>query len=63
LIHIDAEGKTGKPFILPQKNASFYSTFMQSFNIPEFVKGPVEYSTHDIVNSTQKEGMKIGLHQ
>ena len=63
LIHIDAEGKADKPFILPQKNASFYSTFMQSFNIPEFVKGPVEYSTHDIANSTQKEGMKIGIHK
>lgn len=61
LIHIDAEGKAGKPFILPQKDATFYSSFMQSFNIPEFVKGPVEYSTHDIADTTLGEGKNIGI--
>ena len=63
LIHIDAEGKAGKPFILPQKDATFYSSYMQSFNIPEFVKGPVEYSTHDIANSTLEEGKTIHLYR
>ena len=61
LIHIDAEGKAEKPFIIPQKDATFYSSFMQSFNIPEFVKGPVEYSTHDIADTTLGEGKKIGI--
>ena len=61
LIHIDADGKAGKPFILPQEEATFYSNFMQSFNIPEFVKGPVEYSTHDIAETTLMEGKKIGI--
>ena len=63
MIHIDAEGKAGKPFILPQKDATFYSSYMQSFNIPEFVKGPVEYSTHDIANSTLEEGKTIHLYR
>ena len=61
LIHIDAEGKAGKPFILPQPNASYYTSFMKSFNIPEFVKGPVEYPIHDIAKSTQKEGQSTGV--
>lgn len=61
LIHIDAEGKAGKPFILPQPNASYYTSFMKSFNIPEFVKGPVEYPIHDIAKSTQKEGQPTGV--
>ena len=61
LIHMDADGKAGKPFILPQEEATFYSNFMQSFNIPEFVKGPVEYSTHDIAETTLMEGKKIGI--
>ena len=61
LIHIDAEGKAEKPFILPQKDASFYANFMSSFNIPEFVKEPVEYSSHDIVNSTSTSGKTISL--
>lgn len=63
LIHIDADGKAGKPFILPQEDATFYSSYMQSFNIPEFVKGPVEYSTHDIANSTLEQGKTIALHR
>lgn len=62
LIHIDAEGKASKPFILPQKDATFYSSYMQSFNIPEFVKGPVEYSTHDIANTTLEQGKSIQFH-
>ena len=62
LIHIDAEGKASKPFILPQKDATFYSSYMQSFNIPEFVKGPVEYSTHDIANITLEQGKSIQFH-
>ena len=61
LIHIDAEGKAEKPFIIPQKDATFYSSFMQSFNIPELVKGSVEYSTHDIADTTLGEGKKIGI--
>ena len=61
LIHIDEKGKAGKPFILPQKNAKFYSSYMQSFNIPEFVKGPVEYPSHEIANSTLKQGKTISI--
>ena len=62
LIHIDAEGKASKPFIIPQKDATFYTSYMQSFNIPEFVKGPVEYSTHDIANTTLEQGKSIQIH-
>ena len=63
LIHVDEEGKAGKPFILPQKHVSFYSTYMQSFNIPEFVKGPVEYPSHKIANTTLEQGKTISLHK
>lgn len=63
LIHVDEEGKAGKPFILPQKHVSFYSTYMQSFNIPEFVKGPVEYPSHEIANTTLEQGKTISIHK
>ena len=63
LIHVDEEGKAGKPFILPQKHVSFYSTYMQSFNIPEFVKGPVEYPSHKIANTTLEQGKTISIHK
>lgn len=35
-------GMAGKPFPVPQKSADFYRLFTKTFNIPEFITGPVE---------------------
>lgn len=41
--YVDANGKAHKPFIVPQRNAAhFYDWLMDSYNVPEFVKGEVE---------------------
>lgn len=34
-------GKSGKPFVLPQKNPDFYQTLTQTFNLPELIVSPV----------------------
>ena len=36
--HIDAEGNTSKPFVLPQKSSHFYDYNFRSFNIPDLAK-------------------------
>ena len=33
--HLDAEGRTTKPFVLPQKTARFYTYNLKSFNVPD----------------------------
>jgi len=33
--HIDENGASGKPFIMPQKDPEFYGRFLKSFNLPE----------------------------
>jgi len=33
--HIDAQGRTTKPFVLPQKSSRFYEYFLKSFNVPD----------------------------
>jgi hypothetical protein len=33
--YIDENGKSSKPFILPQTDPEFYSSFLRSFNVPE----------------------------
>lgn len=44
LCHFSADGKAGKPFLLPQENPRrFYDTRFFSFNVPEFVTGPVPF--------------------
>lgn len=39
--YIDQEGNVDKPFMLPQKDADFYDYFLQSYNIPELIKGEI----------------------
>lgn len=44
LAHIDAEGRVGKPFLLPQRHPrQFYEACFQSFNVPDFSSGRVRF--------------------
>jgi hypothetical protein len=52
--HIDGKGKSGKPFLLPQKDPDFYTFFMKSFNIPELAKGRVTFSPVDVEKAYKK---------
>ncbi|MBN2182078.1 MAG: PD40 domain-containing protein [Sedimentisphaerales bacterium] len=55
--YIDEEGTAHKPFILPQKNPSFYESCLQTFNTPELIVGPVSASVDEIagtIMSSQK---------
>ncbi|MBS2100919.1 TolB family protein [Carboxylicivirga linearis] len=45
--YFDKNGKAHKPFILPQEYTGFYKEFFKSYNIPEFMVEPVEYSYRD----------------
>ncbi|MDR1381608.1 MAG: hypothetical protein LBJ47_09035 [Tannerella sp.] len=53
--YIDENGKAGKPFLLPQKEANHYHDFMKSYNIPEFVKGRIRVKSHDIVDAARND--------
>ncbi|UCF42565.1 MAG: PD40 domain-containing protein [Planctomycetota bacterium] len=39
--HIDETGKAYKPFLLPQKDPTFYDSLLQVYNIPELISQPV----------------------
>ena len=40
---VDADGKVTKPFMLPQKRPfEYYDGLVYSFNVPDFVRQPVE---------------------
>ena len=39
--HVDKDGKGTKPFELPSANPDYHRQFMRSYNIPEFMNGPV----------------------
>ena len=42
IAHFGEDGRIGKPFMLPQRNpAAYYEDLFYSYNVPEFVTGPV----------------------
>lgn len=41
IAHVDKEGHATKPFELPCEDPNYHREFMRSYNIPEFMKGPV----------------------
>ena len=53
--YIDRQGKAHKPFVLPQKEPSFYDDCLKSFNIPELSRGPVPFNTIDIEQALKQE--------
>ena len=39
--YIDAEGREHKPFLLPQKDPTFYDARLKTYNLPELITGPI----------------------
>ena len=50
IAYVDADGRISKPFVVPQKKGNFYSNFMNSYNIPEFVKGKIEVGQRELLD-------------
>lgn len=46
--YIDKNGCARKPFVLPQKNPSFYDEFLYSYNIPELSASKAMFDAADI---------------
>ncbi|NSW95222.1 MAG: PD40 domain-containing protein [Bacteroidales bacterium] len=55
LAHFDSWNRSGKPFVLPQRNPLRYRTMLRSFNIPEFVSGQVKVSPKDFVKASRSK--------
>jgi len=53
--YFDSWDKTGKPFILPQKDPTFYDRMIESFNIPEFVNGRISFNPRDFEAAAKTE--------
>lgn len=47
-------GEFGIPFIVPQEDPHYYDDFMKTFNIPEFVKSPVQ-DTAEFIKAVKGE--------
>lgn len=45
MAQIDEDGNASKPFVLPQKDPSFYHETLFTFNVPDFTKEEVRFNT------------------
>ncbi len=46
--HIDASGQASKSFVLPQEDPLFYDALPKTYNVPEFITGPVRVSERSL---------------
>ena len=50
IAHVDANLQCGKPFELPSKDPDYHRQLMKSYNIPEFMKGPVKLKPQNLAD-------------
>ena len=53
--YIDKQGRTHKPFCLPQKHPTFYDNCLKSFNAPELGKGKLPFDVTDVAKAMKQE--------
>ena len=57
--HMDKDGKWGKPFELPQADPDYHRQFLRSYNIPEFMSGPVEIAPQTFADVLKGDGEPV----
>jgi len=57
--HMDEDGKWAKPFELPQKNPDCHRQLLRSYNIPEFMHGPVTIAPQTFAKILKGEGEPV----
>ena len=55
IAHVDEQGRASKPFALPQADPDYHRQFMKSYNIPEFMTGPVKITPQKFADVLKNE--------
>jgi Tol biopolymer transport system component len=53
LSFIDENGRSSKPFVLPQEDPEFYDSFLYAYNVPELISGPVKVSHRRLIQAVR----------
>ena len=56
--HFDNEGSMTKPFELPSEEPEYHRQLMRSYNVPEFIVGPVEVSPQELAEIIKQDAVK-----
>ncbi len=58
IAHFDGKGRFSRPFELPQRNPRYHHELMRSYNIPEFMMGPVTIRPQEFASYVRKDSIK-----
>ena len=59
IAHIDKNGKGSKPFELPYANPDYHRQLLKSYNIPEFMRGPVTIKPQQFADALKQEAEPV----
>ena len=59
IAHIDEKGRGSRPFELPCADPSYHRQLMKSYNIPEFMRGPVTIKPQDFADVLKGDGEPV----
>jgi hypothetical protein len=57
--YFDRNGKTYKPFVLPQKDPDFYNTYLKNYNVPELVSERINIDKWELAKIVQGKAINV----
>jgi hypothetical protein len=57
--YLDQEGNASKPFLLPQKDPTFYDRYVMNYNVPELITGPVKTSIFELARVAYEDALSV----
>lgn len=63
LTHMGADGRFSKPFVLPQASPDADGCLFKSYNIPEFMVRPVDFSRSEFIEALEKDPVNVVMQQ
>ena len=59
IAHIDANGRGSKPFELPCAHPDDHRQLLKSYNVPEFMRGPVTIKPQSFADALKQDGQPV----
>ncbi len=53
--YVDSEGTAHKPFVLPQQDPTYYDSLLETYSVPELLKGPVTVSKSRLAHAARAQ--------
>ena len=58
IAHFDGKGHFTRPFELPQRHPNYHRELLRSYNIPEFMSGPVTIRPQQFAHAVRQDSIK-----